>query len=96
MLRRGLKALMTAPGTVEAVRFLNLPRSRFPDYVEWHRQWQVRLPPQPFFDRVWPPAVKPSFVLMTWRRIGTAGQPRAVRGRYILGLLARRGQFDTR
>lgn len=39
MLRRGLEALMTALGPIEAARFLNLPRSRFPDYVEWHRQW---------------------------------------------------------
>jgi len=39
MVRRGLEALMTALGPIETARFLNLPRSRFPDYVEWHRQW---------------------------------------------------------
>ncbi|MBK7202248.1 MAG: hypothetical protein WAW03_07715 [Anaerolineae bacterium] len=56
MVRRGLEALMTALGPIETARFLNLPRSRFPDYVEWHRQWQTRLSPQPFFDEVFGPA----------------------------------------
>ena len=56
MVRRGLEALMTALGPVETARFLSLPRSRFPDYVEWHRQWQADLSPQPFFDEVFGPA----------------------------------------
>ena len=56
MVRRGLEALMTALGPIEMARFLNLPRSRFPDYVEWHRQWQAHLSPQPFFDEVFGPA----------------------------------------
>ncbi|PKO21397.1 MAG: hypothetical protein CVU38_14960 [Chloroflexi bacterium HGW-Chloroflexi-1] len=56
MVRRALEVLMTALGPVETARFLNLPRQRYPDYVEWHRQWQARLDPQQFFDEVFGPA----------------------------------------
>jgi hypothetical protein len=56
MVRRALEALMTALGPVETARFLNLPRYRYPDYVEWHRQWQARLDPRQFFDEVFGPA----------------------------------------
>ena len=55
VVRRGLEALMTALGPVETARFLNLPRSRYPDYVVWHRQWQANLDPQQFFDEVFAP-----------------------------------------
>jgi hypothetical protein len=56
IVRRGLEALMAALGPVETARFLNLPRSRYPNYVEWHRQWQADLDPQVFFDEVFGPA----------------------------------------
>jgi hypothetical protein len=55
LVRRGLEALMTALGPVETARFLSLPRSRYADYVEWHRQWQAQLDPQQFFDDVFGP-----------------------------------------
>ena len=55
LVRRGLEALMTALGPVETARFLSLPRSRYADYVEWHRQWQAELDPQQFFDDVFGP-----------------------------------------
>lgn len=56
IIRRGLEALMAALGPIETARFLNLPHSRYPDYVEWHRQWQSDLNPQVFFDEVFGPA----------------------------------------
>jgi hypothetical protein len=52
MIKRGLEALMTALGPVETARFLNLPRQRYGNYVEWHRQWQAGLDPKRFFDEV--------------------------------------------
>lgn len=55
VVRRGLQALMDALGPVETARFLNLPRSRFADYVQWHREWQKGLNPQHFFDEVFGP-----------------------------------------
>ncbi len=55
VVRRGLEALMAALGPVETARFLSLPRSRYADYVEWHRQWQAQLDPQQFFDDVFGP-----------------------------------------
>jgi hypothetical protein len=56
MIKRGLEALMTALGPVETARLLNLPRPRYGNYVEWHRQWQAGLDPQRFFDEVFRPA----------------------------------------
>jgi len=52
MIQRGLEALMRTLGPVETARFLNLPRERYGDYVEWHRQWQASLAPEEFFDAV--------------------------------------------
>jgi hypothetical protein len=52
MIKRGLEALMMALGPVETARFLGLPRQRYGNYVEWHRQWQAGLDPQRFFDEV--------------------------------------------
>lgn len=56
IMRRGLEALLAALGPVETARFLNLPHSRYPNYVEWHRQWQADLNAQKFFDEVFGPA----------------------------------------
>lgn len=55
VIRRGLEALMAALGPVETARFLNLPRSRNADYVQWHQQWQAHLNPQQFLDEVFGP-----------------------------------------
>ena len=55
MITRGLEALMTALGPVETARFLNLPRQRYSNYVEWYRQRQAGLDPQRFFDEVFGP-----------------------------------------
>jgi hypothetical protein len=58
LIRRALEAMMTALGPVETARFLNLPRQRDSDYVEWHRRWQAGLDPQRFFDEVFGPAAQ--------------------------------------
>ncbi len=55
VVRRGLEALMAALGPVETARFLNLPRSRYADYVQWHREWQAHLDPEQFFNEVFGP-----------------------------------------
>lgn len=52
MIKKGIEALMRALGPVETARFLTLPRYRYADYVEWHRQWQETLDPTQFFDQV--------------------------------------------
>ncbi len=59
VVRRGLEALMAALGPVETARFLSLPRSRYADYVQWHRRWQEQLDPQQFFDDVFGPPPAP-------------------------------------
>ena len=46
---------MRALGPIETARFLTLPRHRYADYVEWHRQWQETLDPAQFFDQVFGP-----------------------------------------
>ena len=45
MIKKGIEALMAALGPVETARFLTLPRHRYADYGEWHRQWQETLDP---------------------------------------------------
>ena len=52
MTQRGIEALMRALGPIETARFLALPRYRYADYVEWHRQWQETLDPAQFLDQV--------------------------------------------
>lgn len=52
MIRRAIKALMSELGPVETARFLSLPRYRYPDYVQWHRQWQDTLDVAEFLDSV--------------------------------------------
>jgi hypothetical protein len=55
MVQRGVKALVKSLGPIEAARFLNLPRQRLLDYVQWHRQWQTSLDQKSFFDTVFGP-----------------------------------------
>jgi len=52
VVRRGVEALMAALGPVETARFLTLPRSRYENYVEWHRDWQEGLNPEHFLDEI--------------------------------------------
>jgi hypothetical protein len=48
----GLEALMQSPGSIEATRFLTLPRGRRMESVQRHRQWQATLDQKKFFDQV--------------------------------------------
>lgn len=57
IMRRGVEALMAALGPVETARFLSLPRSRYKNYVEWHRDWQDGLSPDQFLDELFGPEV---------------------------------------
>ncbi|MCI0478837.1 MAG: hypothetical protein L0Y55_21555 [Anaerolineales bacterium] len=59
VIRRALKALMTALGPVETARFLTLPRQRRLESVRRHRQWQARLDQARFFDQVFERAHNP-------------------------------------
>ncbi len=52
LIDKALQALMKALGPVEAIRFLNLPRSRRLESVERHHQWQASLNQEQFFDQV--------------------------------------------
>lgn len=56
LIDKALQALMKALGPVEAIRFLNLPRSRRLESVERHQQWQATLDQEQFFDQVFGPA----------------------------------------
>jgi hypothetical protein len=55
MIKKGVEALMKALGPVETARFLNLPRKRYKDYVQWHREWQNGLDAEALFDQVFGP-----------------------------------------
>ena len=52
LIERALRALTDALGPVEAMRFLNLPRSSREESVMRHRQWQDSLEQRQFFDDV--------------------------------------------
>lgn len=49
---RGLEALLNALGPIEAMRFLNLPRSHRLESVERHRRWQASLEQDQFYEQV--------------------------------------------
>lgn len=52
VIQRAIRALMNELGPVETARFLSMPRYRYPDYVQWHRQWQETLDEKQFLDQV--------------------------------------------
>ena len=52
VIQRAIKALMNELGPVETARFLSMPRYRYPDYVQWRRQWQETLDEKQFLDQV--------------------------------------------
>ena len=52
LIERGLEALMTALGPVEAMRFLTLPRPRRLESVERYQRWQASLDQDQFFDQI--------------------------------------------
>ena len=52
MVKKGMQALIGALGSVEAVRFMTLPRERRMESVKRHREWQDTLNKEEFFDDV--------------------------------------------
>lgn len=52
MVKKGMQALIGTLGSVEAVRFITLPRERRIESVKRHRQWQDTLNKDEFFDDV--------------------------------------------
>ena len=55
LIKRGIAALIKALGPVETIRFLTLPRACRIESVKRHRQWQVTLDRERFFDQVFDP-----------------------------------------
>ncbi len=55
LIERAVKALMTALGTVETMRFLALPSQPSLDAVAQHHQWQASLEKELFFKQVFSP-----------------------------------------
>lgn len=52
VIQRGMQALISTLGSVEAVRFMTLPRERRIDSVKRHREWQDTLNKDDFFNDV--------------------------------------------
>jgi hypothetical protein len=52
VIKKGMQALIGALGSVEAVRFMTLPRERRIESVKRHREWQETLNKDEFFDDV--------------------------------------------
>ena len=58
VIKKGMNALLTALGPVEAIRFIAMPKARRMESVSRHREWQKSLDKESFFDDVF--AVKTS------------------------------------
>lgn len=52
LIQRALEALMISLGPVEATRFLTLAREERLESVMRHRQWQVTLDREAFYDAI--------------------------------------------
>jgi hypothetical protein len=52
MVEKGVRALIDALGSVEAVRFMTLPRARRIESVKRHREWQSTLNKDEFFEDI--------------------------------------------
>jgi len=52
VIKKGMQALINALGSVEAVRFMTLPRGKRVESVKRHRKWQGTLNKDAFFDDV--------------------------------------------
>lgn len=52
MVEKGVQALIDALGSVEAVRFMTLPRARRIESVKRHREWQGTLNKDEFFEDI--------------------------------------------
>jgi hypothetical protein len=52
VIRRGMEALVSALGSVEAVRFMTLTREKRTESVKRHRAWQETLSKDAFFGEI--------------------------------------------
>jgi hypothetical protein len=52
VIKRGVDALVKELGPIEAIRFLNIPRTRRIESVKRHRQWQRTLVKDKFLTEV--------------------------------------------
>ena len=52
LIAKAVNVLIKELGLVEASRFLALPKKKRVESVRRHRQWQVQLQKEEFFDRV--------------------------------------------
>ncbi|TVR58222.1 MAG: hypothetical protein EA420_17645 [Candidatus Competibacteraceae bacterium] len=52
VIKKGMQALVSTLGSVEAVRFMTLPREKRIESVKRHREWQNTLDKDAFFDDV--------------------------------------------
>lgn len=60
MVEKGVRALIDALGSIEAVRFMTLPRARRIESVKRHREWQSTLNKDEFFGDVFSHSKEPS------------------------------------
>lgn len=52
VVKKGMQALVSALGSMEAIRFMTLPREKRIESVKRHREWQDTLSKEAFFDDV--------------------------------------------
>jgi hypothetical protein len=52
VIKKGIQALVSALGSMEAVRFMTLPRENRVESVKRHREWQFTLDKNAFFNDV--------------------------------------------
>lgn len=52
MIKKGIQVLVDTLGSMEAVRFMTLPREKRIDSVQRHREWQDTLNKDAFFNEV--------------------------------------------
>ena len=52
VIKKGMQALVSALGSMEAVRFMTLPREKRIESVRRHREWQDTLNKDAFFNDV--------------------------------------------
>mgnify|MGYP003588541652 CR=1 FL=1 len=52
VIKKGIQALVSELGSMEAVRFMTLPREKRIDSVRRHREWQDTLNKDAFFNEV--------------------------------------------
>jgi hypothetical protein len=52
VIKKGMQALVSTLGSVEAVRFMTLSREKRIESVKRHREWQNTLDKDAFFDDV--------------------------------------------